>query len=934
MDFTLMPNTSSRRDNLVVTDARLLPQLQLCVNGVATYRWAPVDSLSVDAVAIDTWINRKHTALILDARSGSPCPCVLPVMDESDRIIFVVDRLHSAASRALTSKGYCIINLEEIGNGRLSLLLDKLSTGPEIRSPAPPHPVNAAHLEDRSEHAISTINDTGYCSAAVSLNQIAVEMIKRVDLASLLQHIANKTSTLTNADYSYVALVHESGDYLETIAAANDSQNLKSVRHRPGEGIGGQAWLTGRTVCEPHYQCYAHKLPGLTSAKQACSVPLWLGDRVIGVIGIVYESFHQRIEDQVEVLEMFAPLASVAIDNAKLHEKNRLDLARTEAISSISRSIYLSASFDNVIDHICTTLIETFDANKAHLYRIEDNNTYTPVAAWENVGRKILRTKQADSEIVSQSVASWCIENRRSALIKRGVKDKRESAHVHRLRDQWRLGSTICLPLIHGDKSWGVLFAHRTIDRADFTESDLRQFELIGVQISMALLRRELMDKVEHQAFHDALTGLYNRWRFEFLLASRVEQSNHSGQGFAVLSIDLTGFKFVNDTYGHSVGDQLLQQVATQLSLHVGSEDVLARMGSDEFSLIVSSRSSHDEVMQLARNINLGLSQSPGAGNVRIATGASIGISFYPADAKNADDVLKHAEFAMCRAKNTEGVGIAVFNRTLLIDHENRCQLEADLRNALATNQFELHYQPKVNCTSGMVDGIEALIRWIHPNRGFVSPADFIPVAECCGLIAEIGAWVLDQACRDCVEFQRTHSALTMAINISAHQFNVDEFVPCVFTALERHNLSADSLELEVTESVVMHDIDKVVDKLTQLRCGGVSIAIDDFGTGYSSLQYLAELPLDVLKIDKSFIDRIEDGCDGQALVKTILMMSRELNLKTVAEGVENESQLTILRQLACDYIQGYYYSKPVPAADLCQIVDKIAYTHPSREVA
>ena len=306
MDFTLMPNTSSRRDNLVVTDARLLPQLQLCVNGVATYRWAPVDSLSVDAVAIDTWINRKHTALILDARSGSPCPCVLPVMDESDRIIFVVDRLHSAASRSLTSKGYCIINLEEIGNGRLSLLLDKLSTGPEIRSPAPPHPVSAAHLEDRSEHAISTINDTGYCSAAVSLNQIAVEMIKRVDLASLLQHIANKTSTLTNADYSYVALVHESGDYLETIAAANDSQNLKSVRHRPGEGIGGQAWLTGRTVCEPHYQCYAHKLPGLTSAKQACSVPLWLSDRVIGVIGIVYESFHQRIEDQVEVLEMLS----------------------------------------------------------------------------------------------------------------------------------------------------------------------------------------------------------------------------------------------------------------------------------------------------------------------------------------------------------------------------------------------------------------------------------------------------------------------------------------------------------------------------------------------------------------------------------------------------------------------------------------------------
>ena len=204
--------------------------------------------------------------------------------------------------------------------------------------------------------------------------------------------------------------------------------------------------------------------------------------------------------------------------------------------------------------------------------------------------------------------------------------------------------------------------------------------------------------------------------------------------------------------------------------------------------------------MQLARNINQTLSQSPGVGNVRIATGASIGICFYPADAKNADEVLKHAEFAMCHAKNTEGVDTAVFNRSLLTAHENRCQLEADLRNALATSQFELHYQPKVNCTGGKVDGVEALIRWNHPHLGLVSPADFIPVAERCGLIADIGAWVLDQACRDCVEFQRTHSALTMAINISAHQFNVDEFVPNVFTALKRHNLSADLSLIHISE--------------------------------------------------------------------------------------------------------------------------------------
>ena len=372
--------------------------------------------------------------MIIDARVD--VTCALPETDEPERIIVVVDNLISAASTALVKKGYCIITAEEIDNGRLALQIDQLTNRSQVQLSA------SVATDDRATGA-----------AAVSLNQIAVEMINRVDLPSLLQHIANNTSTLTHADYSYVAMVHESGEYLETIVANNDSQNLKAFRHRPGEGIGGQAWLTGKTVCEPGYQNYPHRLPGLTSTKQACSVPLKLGNRVIGVIGILYENYDLRIEDQVEILEMFAPLASVAIDNAKLHENTRLELARTEAISKISRSIHLSASFDNVINRICTTLIDTFDATKAHLYRMETNGTYMPLAAFESVDGKILRTKQAGSEMVARSVASWCIENQRSAFIKRGVNDKRESADVHRIRARWRLGSTICLPLVHEDLS-------------------------------------------------------------------------------------------------------------------------------------------------------------------------------------------------------------------------------------------------------------------------------------------------------------------------------------------------------------------------------------------------------------------------------------------------------------------------------------------------
>lgn len=922
----------------VAVEARLLPQLQLCAGGFEGFKWVSVDSLSERSV-LDQWIDRPPDALIVDWRTAHLPQHPIPTVAPANNIIAVVDDLSSAVCTKLARGKYTVTTIDEIGSGRLGLLLEQLALNPPTLKTSPLK--NSAGDDEavlacaaRDEAGERATADTNKGSAAVSLNQIAFEMINRVDLSVLLRHITDKTCTLTNAAYTFVAMVHESEEYLETIATNNDTCNLQAVRHKRGEGAAGQAWQTGKTVCEPDYQSYSHRLSGLTAIEQACSVPLKLGDRVIGVFGIVYENCDQRIEDQVEVLEMFASLAAVAIDNAALLQNTRLELARTEAISDISRTIYGAASFDVIIEKICSTLIEKFDATKAHIYRLEQDGSYTPLAALQNVGGQISPTEQADSETVAQSVASWCIENRQSAHIKRGVNDQRESIDIHQIRKKWRLGSTICLPLFHANKSWGVLFTHRSIDRSDFTECEHKQFELIAVQISIALLRRELMLKVERQAFYDSLTGLYNRWRFESILLQSVEKASNSSECYAVLSIDLVGFKAVNDAYGHKVGDKFLQKVASRLSSQVSAKDILARMGGDEFSIIASARAGREDIMLLAQQITQTLSEPIEVGNLRITAGVCIGICFFPDDAESVDEVIKHAGFALYRAKNTEQISISVFNHTLLADHENSQQLELDLRYALATSQFELHYQPKVGCVSGLVDGVEALIRWNHPERGFVPPSQFIPVAERCGLIQEIGAWVLEQACQDCAEFQQNHGALKVAVNISAQQFNVDDFVPSVFATLDAHGLSANCLELEVTESVVMHDISKVVDKLAQLQGSGVTIAIDDFGTGYSSLQYLAELPLDVLKIDKSFINRIDDASDGALLVKTILMMSRELNLKTVAEGVETASQQTQLQQLSCDYIQGYYYSKPVPASQLSEVINWLNQQVVSEEVA
>jgi len=313
---------------------------------------------------------------------------------------------------------------------------------------------------------------------------------------------------------------------------------------------------------------------------------------------------------------------------------------------------------------------------------------------------------------------------------------------------------------------------------------------------------------------------------------------------------------------------------------------------------------------------------------------ASIGVCFYPTDATTVEEVLKHANVVMHHAKDNGRGEVTVFNHSLLVAHEKQRQLEQDLQPALETGQFELFYQPQVCCENGEVDGVEALIRWNHPELGLVPPCEFIAVAEKCGFIQAIGTWVMGQACRDCVQLRKTHGSLRVAVNISAHQFNIDDFVQSVFSALSESGLPAYCLELEVTESVVMHDIAAVVEKLRLLRDGGVTIAIDDFGTGYSSLQYLVELPLDVIKIDKSFVDRIAGAAQGPMLANTILKMAQELGLKTVAEGVESEAQKDQLRQLDCDYIQGYYYSKPAPVSELTDVISTINCQSQHKSVA
>jgi len=755
-----------------------------------------------------------------------------------------------------------------------------------------------------------------------------------LELSAVLQQFANQTASLTLADYSYLALVHESGEFLETVAASNDSLNLKAVHHMPGEGIGGEAWRSGSTVCTTDYKNHPNRISSLSQARQACGVPMIIDGNVIGVLGIMYESMDIDIRDQIELLEEYSNLAAVAINNARIHESTSADLERTKALSEFSNLIHSATGFHHLLNRICETLIAVFNAQRVSFYKLNQTGLLEHLTALESKDGQIISGDRLGGGMAKTSVGSWCINNNETAFVPRGFDDPRDSPEIHNMRRQWNLGATVCVPLINEGGSWGVLLAHRHSKQIDFSENEINLIKIIGNQASTAIHRHELTEKIQHQAYHDELTGLPNRRRFREMLSQHLVAASKTADSVALLFIDLDGFKSINDTLGHAVGDKLLCIVAQRFSKCIDTSDVLARMGGDEFALLISHSTDKGKAIDTCHRILSSLSDKMIINKLEVNVGASIGISYYPENADNAADLLKTSDIAMYHAKSTGKSGVTTFNPQHAKRFEERISLEIDLKDAIKLQQFELYFQPKFSVKNGKVKGVEALLRWQHPTRGFVPPFQFIPVAEESGMVMQLGGWVLDEACRWAQIYQQQGIDISMAVNISAPQFADEGFVSLVINTLEKYSLAPSKLELEVTESIIMKNVTDVVERLSMLRDRGIRIAIDDFGTGYSSLQYLEELPLDVLKIDKAFVDRLDSNSDGKfksrinqqnnSLVKIIVAMAEAFNLETVVEGVATTEQLEQVVSLGCDLIQGYLYSPPVPADTLPNVIKDI----------
>ncbi|MEM7257088.1 MAG: diguanylate cyclase, partial [Pseudomonadota bacterium] len=658
-----------------------------------------------------------------------------------------------------------------------------------------------------------------------ALNEIAKGLMDRMQLPDLLQRIAETVIELAESDASFISMLNESETYLNMVASAGGFEQLKGFKHRRGEGIAGSAWAQKKLIYADNYEPNTSHMNQFAWIAEACAVPIMIDDRVRGVIGITYKDKNSPLKEKLHLIEEFSQLAALAIENTTLTQITELELKRTETIRQLSQLIYTSTDFDTLFDQIADSLFEVLNLQRVQLSQWNDKkHTLSCIRQWEYEPERIVKTDNPTVQQWSHELASWAIHSRQSLKVDKLQLSKHHNAGFGDNTDQPDIGATIVLPVVHDTVHWGAMLLQRRPEQRDFNQNDLNLIDVLGNQLSTTIHRHGLLEQVQHQAFHDSLTNLPNRFKFESILQEYIEQQPSQTSVNAIIFLDLDGFKKINDTLGHATGDQLLVAAAKRLSQQIKHTDTLARMGGDEFAVLLKQVNTPTSATSIATRLITSLNGDFTINNTKLNIGASAGLSFITGKTIAAHEIFKNADIAMYQAKEAGKNRVHCFSQTLAKRYQKRVQLEQDLHTALTENQFELYYQPQVNTATQKVDGVEALIRWNHPTRGTVPPFEFISAAEDFGQISQIGDWVIVQACTQMSRWiARGGRALSVAVNISADHFRQKGFVEFVLETLKNTGLAPNLLHLEVTESVVMNDVGNIVNTLQQLRSHGIS---------------------------------------------------------------------------------------------------------------
>ena len=481
----------------------------------------------------------------------------------------------------------------------------------------------------------------------------------------------------------------------------------------------------------------------------------------------------------------------------------------------------------------------------------------------------------------------------------------------------------VLIPVVLHDQLMGILLLG-SVAKSDMSQGQLQRCVDLAGRFAVALASVEREEALYQKANFDELTGLPNRQLFKDKLEELIGIAREKQQIGAMLFLDLDRFKEINDVHGHSIGDVVLIQAAQRIVSEVREDDVVARLGGDEFVVLLPQVSGNDRPRLLAERLLQGLTEAFSVRGTNHFVSASIGIVLFPDDGDSVETLLKNADAAMYRAKDAGRARYEFFSEHFNEESRRKIDIERDLRTAFQNRELEVYYQPQFEMDTGTISGTEALLRWQHAEHGFISPDEFIPLAEDSSLIVEIGRWVIEQTCRDLREIldEGLHPGPT-SINVSARQLRDESFTNDVLRALQRYLIHPGFLQIEITETTIAQNRDTAIGILNILRAKGVRVALDDFGTGYSSLSYLQQLPFDVIKIDKSFVENLGDGTASDNICKTIIGIAEDLGKKSIAEGVETQRQADFLRENRCDFVQGFFHARPMPHKDFVEFIRK-----------
>ena len=756
------------------------------------------------------------------------------------------------------------------------------------------------------------------------LADITAEMIERRDVDDLLHQICRRLLDISGAVLTYIAIKNRSGDYLDVVLISDRAGGVQSPQRKiyPGQGAGGRAWAEKKTVHIQNYQKHGLKIGQTGAIVEACSIPIQHKHKRYGVVTLLFDHSPGHVLELLELYEKFAQTASLVLHNAERQAQRNEQVKMLNSMLKINQAIYEANDHLEIMDAVCRMSVESFNSNRTRIYRYE-NCTLVGLTGVIRDDGVTLPEQLPSAEIMNESIVMWCVRNLRAAHLPPGTSDPRESARLHTFRRDNDIGCSYVVPLICEGQPWGAYTVHRPIGSPDFTDEEKKLIDLVASQLSLTIYRQQLMDRIESQANFDELTGLYNRARFENVMRQRVEQSRADHGTVSMLFIDLNGFKGVNDTLGHDVGDDLLRLVAKRLLRFAVNGVIVGRLGGDEFAVLTPNDFGVDDALHLARKINDSVGRPYEIEGISFNTTASIGMAHYPQHADSYQSLRVSADIAMYQAKKIGAGVVCEYDPVFASDHKRRFSLRKKLEHAIDNQELYLLFQPKVCARSARVIGAEALVRWDNEDFATVSPSEWIPLAEELGLMVDIDRWVLREACTTLNHLIDRSIELKLSVNVSTTQFAAEDFVQTTMSIIQSSGAPASMLELEITETVLIEGMDDVMGKLARLREAGLTISIDDFGIKYSSLAYLADLPVDVVKIDREFVKRL-DQTSRRSMVEPIILLAKSLGMQTVVEGVETQSQLDYVCSVDCDVIQGFYYSRPVDLDEFIATVNRI----------